>query len=161
MKTGDDHAAALADAIEDVLPGWVERSVATVLAQAGAGPGDPVWAEARADAEEAGRRAVAEVGGAVRALLSTDIDEQHTNPLSLLRQAVRYPTEVLRRAGVDPLPGRDDVKVRLFPDDVYDLSPATFADVDPRLTEPGLVWGAAKAYEHLRRHQPLPKPKES
>ena len=83
-----------------------------------------------------------------------DIDEQRSTPLTLLRGAVRYPTEVLRRAGVEPTGERDDVRVRLFPDDVYDLSPAAFADVDPRLTEPGLVWGAAKAYEHLRRHKP-------
>ena len=101
----------------------------------------------------AGGRAV-EVGAAVRALLALDIDEQRSTPLSLLREAVRYPTEVLRRAGVEPVGERDDVRVRLFPDDVYDLSPAAFADVDPRLTEPGLVWGAAKAYEHLRRHKP-------
>jgi hypothetical protein len=146
----DEHSAVLADAIEDVLPGWVERSVATVLASEGVDVGDGV----RADAAAAGRRAAAEVGEAVRRLLETDIDEQRSTPLTLLRGAVRYPTEVLRRAGVVPSGERDDVKVRLFPDDVYDLSPATFTDVDPRLTEPGLVWGAAKAYEHLRRHKP-------
>jgi hypothetical protein len=145
----DEHGAALAAAIEDVLPGWVERSVAFVLA----GAGVDVSGEVRADAADAGRRAAAEVGAAVRELLAADIDEQRSTPLTLLREAVRYPTGVLRRAGVAPSAERDDVKVRLFPDDVYDLSPATFADVDPRLTEPGLVWGASKAYEHLRRHK--------
>ncbi len=147
----DEYAAALVEVIEEVLPGWVERSVASVLVAAGLEVGDGV----RADAAEAGRRAAAEVGAALRALLAADIDEQRSNPLSLLREAVRYPTEVLRRAGAMPVPvgERDDVKVRLFPDDVYDLSPATFADVDPRLTEPGLIWGAAKAHEHLRRHR--------
>jgi len=151
MEPVDEYAAALVEAIEELLPTWVERSVTTVLEAAGAAVGDGV----RAEAADAGRRAAAEVGAAVRALLSADIDEQRSNPLSLLRDAVRYPTEVLRRAGAVPVPvgERDDVKVRLFPDDVYDLSPATFADIDPRLTEPGLVWGAAKAYEHLRRHK--------
>ena len=146
----DEHSAALADAIEDFLPGWVERSVATVLVGAGV-EADP---SVTAHAEDAGRRAASEVGAEVRALLALDIDRQRSTPLTLLRGAVRYPTEVLRRAGVEPPGERDDVRVRLFPDDVYDLSPAAFADVDPRLTEPGLVWGAAKAYEHLRRHQP-------
>jgi hypothetical protein len=146
----DEQAAALAEAIEDVLPGWVERSVAAVLAAAGVEPPAGVTA----DAADAGRRARDEVGAAVRALLALDIDEQRTTPLTLLRGAVRYPTEILLGAGVEPTGERDDVRVRLFPDDVYDLSPAAFADVDPRLTEPGLAWGASKAYEHLRRHQP-------
>ncbi len=147
VETLDHWASALAEAIEEMLPGWVERSVAAVVAAAG----EKIDGEVRAEAEEAGRRAAAEVGSAVRGLLAADIDEQRSTPLTLLREAVRYPTEVLRRAGVVPAGGRDDVKVRLFPDDVYDLSPATFGDVDPRLTEPGLVWGASKAFEHLRR----------
>ena len=72
--------------------------------------------------------------------------------MTLLRAAVRYPTEVLRAAGV---PGvvRDEQQERLFPNDVYDLAPANFADVDPALAEPGLAWGAAKAYIHLQRHK--------
>jgi len=70
----------------------------------------------------------------------------------LLRAAVRYPTAVLRAAGVPPV-ARDDQQVHLFPDDDYDLAPANFADVDPALAEPGLVWGAAKAYVHLQRHK--------
>jgi hypothetical protein len=28
----------------------------------------------------------------------------------------------------------------------------TFADLDPDLAEPGLAWGAAKAFVHKRRH---------
>jgi hypothetical protein len=36
---------------------------------------------------------------------------------------------------------------------VYDLTPASFADVDPALHEPGLVWGAAKAHVHLARRR--------
>ncbi len=33
----------------------------------------------------------------------SDIDEQRTTPLALIRGAVRYPTEVLRAAGVPPV----------------------------------------------------------
>jgi hypothetical protein len=141
-----EHATALADAVEAALPGWVERSVARRLAEAGRS--EP---EVAAAAAGAGRRAQREVGPRMRELLDADIDEQRTTPLSLLRDAVRYPTEVLRAAGVEPLE-RDELQERLFPDDVYDLAPATFADVHPDLVELGLVWGAAKAWTHRRRH---------
>lgn len=137
----EGHGTALAAAVEAALPGWVERSV-----------------RSRADADvdpdavaDAARRARQEVGAAVRALLEADVDQQWTTPLALLRGAVRYPTEVLAAAGVAPVE-RDPVQVDLYPDDVYDLSPASFGDIDPALAEPGMMWGAAKAYAHMRRH---------
>jgi hypothetical protein len=145
-----EHATALADAIEAALPGWVERCVARRMA--GSGRSDPEVAEAAA---AAGLRAQREVGPRVRALLDADIDEQRSTPLSLLREAARYPTEVLRAAGVEPVE-RDEMQERLLPDDIYDLAPATFADVDPAVTEPGLAWGAAKAWTHRRRHTASP-----
>ena len=132
---------ALADAIEVALPGWVERSVARRLPNA-----DPA---AVAVAAERARR---EVGGQVRALLALDVDEQRTTPLTLLRGAVRYPTEVLQEASVPPVP-RDREQRRLFPDDLYDLTPASFGDVDPSLHDLGIAWGAAKAFIHLQRRQ--------
>ncbi len=148
-----DPATALADAIEAALPGWVERSVARRAAGAGRAV-DPDVARA---ATAAGVRARVEVGARVRRLLALDIDEQRTNPLSLLRDAVRYPTEVLRGAGVPVVERRDDFAIRAFPDDEYDLTPATWADVDPSLQDPGITWGAWKAYTHLsRRREPDP-----
>ena len=145
----DAPAATLAAAIEELIPGWVVRSVSRVATEAG-------WdldGDLRAAAEEAGERARVEVGAATRALLETDVDEQRTNPLSLLRDAVRYPTEVLRAAGVPARAKRDDFTMRAFPDDVYDLAPATWSDVDPGLQEPGIAWGAWKAYTHLSRRR--------
>ena len=139
MTSLDEAAEALADAIEAALPGWVARAAAPAAA-------DP---EVVADA---GRRAVAEIGPAVRSLLAADVDEQRTNPLAVVRRAVRYPTEVLQAAGVTP-PARDEFAVRAFPDDVYDLSPATWADLGPEVQEPGIVWGAAKAYTVLQRRR--------
>ena len=85
-------------------------------------------------------------------MLAADVDEQATTPLAILRTAVRYPTEVLVAAGVPPVE-RDSFSQRAFPDDIYDLTPATFADVDPALAEAGIAWGAAKAFEHKRRHR--------
>ena len=142
------HAATLADAVEAAIPGWVERSVRRVLDAQGIAVGD----EVAADLARAGAQAREEGAARVRRLLATDIDEQAGNPLSVLRSLVRFPTAVLRSAGARPVP-RDEFSERSFPDDVYDLSPATFADVDPALHEPGLVWGAAKAHVHLARRR--------
>jgi hypothetical protein len=47
---------------------------------------------------------------------------------------------------------RDEFRVRAFPEDVYDLTPASFADVDLSLHEVAMAWGAAKAMAHRERH---------
>jgi hypothetical protein len=160
MVRVEPHATALAEAVEVALPGWVERSVARIFAAwQGGTAGTGAWLGRAPDAgiveaaREAGRRAGAEVGAEIRALLAADIDDQWTTPLSLLRAAVRYPTAVLQDAGVPPVE-RDPFRERLEPGDLYDLCPASFADVDPSLAEPGMVWGAAKALAHRRRHLP-------
>jgi hypothetical protein len=143
-----DYASALSDCIDDALPAWVEQAVARLMtAWSGAVAPDVAAAAARA-----GEAARAEVGSRVRSLLALDIDQQATTPLALLRGAVRYPTEVLASAGV-PAVERDSFAVRAFPDDIYGLSPATWADFGPEVGEAGIVWGAAKAFEHLRRHR--------
>jgi hypothetical protein len=141
-------ADALADAIEAALASWVVRSVTQRLLEWSGSIDASVLEEARAE----GEKAAVEVGAEVRQLLALDVDAQRTNPLSLLRLAVRYPTEVLRAAGVPPV-RRDEFAERAFPDDLYDLSPASFTDVDPSLHEPGLMWGAAKAHVHLTRRR--------
>ena len=147
-EPAESMSTALTVAIEKALPGWVERSVARV-ASAFFGRVDD---EVRAAGAEAGRRAAIEVGCEVRDLLALDFDGQPTTPLSILRRAVRYPTEVLRAAGVPPVV-RDQAQEHLFPDDDYDLAPANFADVSPELADVGLEWGAAKAYAHLQRRR--------
>lgn len=140
-------AGELADGIEAALGPWVERSVRQlVVAYAGA-IDDSVTERARA----AGVAARADVAPRVRALLELDPDEQWTNPLALVRTAVAYPTEVLRETGVPPVV-RDAAAEAQFPDDDYDLTPTRFADLDPDLHEPGLAWGAAKAFVVKARH---------
>jgi hypothetical protein len=144
------YADDLATTAEAVLAGWVERSVRAVLA-AQSLPLDGDGAERLATAAAAARD---EGATRLRQLLARDLDEQRTNPLSILRGLVRYPTEVLGAAGARPV-ARDEFAERNFPDDVYDLTPAAFADVDPALHEPGLLWGAAKAHVHLARRRRL------
>jgi hypothetical protein len=132
------YATALAEGIEAAIPRWVVRCVERRAGGLGA------------EAEAAGERARAEIGPQVRALLATDVDQQWTNPLAILRRTVAFPTDVLRKAGVAPV-ARDSFAVNVFPDDIYDLAPASFADVDPALTEAGIEWGAAKAHIILNR----------
>jgi hypothetical protein len=144
-----EYGRSLADAIENALPGWVVRSVEGRWRdwKGAAAPPDVLDA-----AQAAGERAGREVGSAVRTLLALDVDEQRVNPLAVVRRAVSFPTDVLREAGM-PAVVRDEFDERAFPEDVYALTPASFADVDPALHEPGLLWGAAKAHAHLVRRR--------
>lgn len=135
--------AVLADVAERVLADWVRRSVARFDVELSN-------ATVTADAGEAARLAVM---GPLRALLALDIDEQRGTPLTILREAVRFPTEVLRRAGVEPAT-RDPYEMQAFPNDIYGLKPATWADIHDDLADPGLRWSVAKAFEHRRRHRP-------
>ncbi len=139
------YSAALAASIDAALEPWVRRVVVARCLAAGV---DPDGASAQID--DAAARCRAEVSPRISELLSTDLDEQRTTPLAVLRHAVVYPTEVLRSLDVPPQP-RDEFAVRAFPDDVYELSPAGFGDLDESVHEPGLVWGAAKAHVHLAR----------
>jgi hypothetical protein len=148
----DERLAALADAlaagVEAALGPWVVRCVERIM-RAWQGEMPPA---VRTAAEAAGAQATADLMPAVRSLLATDVDDQRANPLALLRPAVRYPTEVLRAAGV-PAVVRDAEAERQFPDDDYDLTPASFAELDPSLHELGMAWGAGKAHVVLRRRR--------
>lgn len=141
-------AEALADAIEQALPAWVERTVERVVLRGQ----DVVPAPVRDEARVAGQAARDEVGPRVRALLLADIDEQPGTPLTILREAVAYPTAVLLQAGIPPVE-RDDFSAERFPSDIYDLTPANFRDISEEAGELGVAWGAAKAWTHRRRHE--------
>lgn len=138
----DVYGQALADQVELVGFAWLLRLVEL------RSPG----LTASADIQTTLGAGATQMVNEVRELLSRDLAEQHTGPLDVLRRAVRYPTEVLAAAGTAPVE-RDGFAVTNFPDDVFGLSPASFAEVDPSLHEPGLVWGAAKAHVHLRRRR--------
>lgn len=127
----EEHANALAEAIEAALPVWIGRVAPGV---------DPA-------------PIVAAVMAEVRALLAADIDDQRTTPLAVIREvAVPMLTSALHAAGTrDPVAHRDEFAVSRFPDDVYGLTPSSWADIDESLVEPGIVWGAAKAFVHNQR----------
>ena len=149
MNTTYESATAdLLAALEPVVEPWLVRCVVTACDRAGGVP-DAVLSE---QANEAARDGAAWVMQQLRAALGTDVDAQRTNPLQLLREAIRFPTAVLSRAGVPPVK-RDEMDVRINPDDVYALAPAHWNDIDESLLEPGIVWGAAKAQTILQRRR--------
>jgi hypothetical protein len=130
------------------LPGWSERVVRERLESRPEGAGPDLVRRARV----AGQEAADALGPELRALLAADVDEQRENPMAVVRRAVAWPTAVLQEAGVAPAE-RDSYAASRFPDDVYGITPTNFADIDPRLAEVGLVWGALKARAHLARHR--------
>jgi hypothetical protein len=134
--TESTPAEDLAVAVERVVSEWVVRCVRRRLFD----PPPSVMAAA----VEAGAAAAVECASAIR-------DLGGRTPLEVLRSAVSYPTAVLRQAGVAPVE-RDDFAAARFPDDVYDLTPAHFGDVDESLVDLGLLWGAMRAWEHKQAH---------
>jgi hypothetical protein len=153
QRTEDDDrvaaiSQALADTVEAVVPGWIER-LALDRMRASGGQIDPAFSAAAAAAGEAARD---DVVPRLRALLAADIDEQRTNPLALLRSATVHAHAVLAAAGVPPA-DRDEFAQRSFPDDSYGLVPASWEEIDQRLQEVGITWGAAKAYVFKARRR--------
>ena len=144
----DEPVEVLIDAIAECTMVWLERCVVTTTT-ARLGHCPPALSEQAATmAAEQGPPLIADL----TALLRTDVDEQRQNPLMLYRSAVVHPTGLLIDAGV-PATVRDEFHERVFADDRYELSPATWADIDERLREPGLYWGAWKAAVILHRRR--------
>jgi hypothetical protein len=102
-------------------------------------------------AKSAGETAVLDVGPRIRSLLECDIDAQRTTPLALVREGVKYPTRVLADAGLAARK-RDAFSIGRFPDDDFDLTPNSLSALGNDVGELAIVWGAAKAFEHRRRH---------
>ena len=142
------YSAQLAEAVDAVLVDWVCNSVTDRATSAGLSL-DQAQLERAA---LAGEQCRLDISVKMRALLQADLDAQQGSPLSLLRSSTGYATAVLQSAGV-PEVQRDEFEQRAFPEDVYGLAPASFSDVDERLSEPGLEWGAAKAHLHLLRRR--------
>jgi hypothetical protein len=136
----DEYATELVAVATLVVPEWIERCFRRF--------GVPIDEHAHDAACAAGEEVTRRLG----ALLALDAEAQPTTPLSVLRDATLHATGVLAAAGVEPV-RRDEMRARSFPDDVYDLAPATWSDVDERLHEPGLRWGASKARAVIDRHR--------
>jgi hypothetical protein len=146
--TYESATTDLVGAIARVVEPWLARiAIDTYTAHNGS-----ATSEFRAAADGAAREGAEWVLARLRATLEVDVDVQRINPLQTLREAVRFPTGVLRDAGV-PAKVRDEFDEKINPDDVYGIGPAHWNDIDESLTEPGIVWGAAKASTVLQRRR--------
>lgn len=143
-----EKAVALADALDAAVSPWLIGAVRRVAAAQRLDGGDRFVLAA----EAAAKQAKAQVMPRIRELLATDIDAQTTTPLAVLREGIGPATAVLAELGARPVE-RDDFAERAFPADVYALAPAAFEDIAPELRDPGIEWGAAKAFVHLRRRR--------
>ncbi len=142
------YAADLIAAVGRVTAQWVVRSVVETADAVHPGAGAALVGEAA----RVGEQARVELVERLTELLGRDVEAQPRGPLVVLRDAVSFPTEGLRAAGI-PAVDRDEVEVRAFPDDVYGLVPASFADFHPDLSDPGVAWGAAKAHVIMARRR--------
>ncbi len=143
----DEPAAALLAAAHAAVPSWLRRITLAAASRAGT-PSIEFEGDVESMVQEAAPRLLQDLFG----LLATDVDEQTTNPLSIMRQGVAAPTALLQAHDVEP-PPPDPFGAERFPDDVYRLGPATWVDIDSALHEPGLTWGAWKAMTVLRRRR--------
>ncbi len=123
------------------LGSWVSRCVAQACERA-----EGMQLPPAGDTAAAAEQCTAEIGSQIVTLLQLDATAQRSTPLEIVRGAVRFPTAVLRRAGV-PTAQRDAFSEERFPDDPYDLTPASLADINPELGPLAMAWGAAKALE--------------
>ena len=145
LSVVDEIGKRLATDTIAALGPWVGRCVAEACERAGT-----TELPAGNETSTAAERCAAEIGPQLMALLSEDVAEQRSTPLAIVRTAVRFPTAVLEGAGV-PAAERDAFSEERFPDDPYDLTPTSLADIDPELGSLAMAWGAAKALELRRR----------
>ncbi len=145
--------ALIVAGVERALPAHLSRRVERLL-DAWGGVTDPDRrAEITASARAAAAVATARVVAALRDFLTLDPDEQRATPLQIVRTSVREPTALLRELGM-PEVVRDEHDERSWPDDVYGLGFATFAELgDDDLAPLHLVWGVAKATVMKARHE--------
>ena len=143
----DPYSLRLLEACEKTLHRWLEaRFSAIVESQHLSGSVD---IDRRNEViTRAARAALTEL----ERLFETDVLQQTTNPLAIMRQSTSPVTDELARIGARPVE-RDEFNQRSFPADHFDLSPATWADVDEALVEPGLEWGAFKAASVIQRRR--------
>jgi len=143
-----DYPQRLHDAVVANVPRWIERI--TLLACEGQSVDrrdavQAVLSNVKADTQ-------AFVQEQLGVLLSTDVDQQRTNPLEVLRASTRFATAALRDTGV-PAPARDEFQQRLDPDDEYLLGPMSWMDLGEDVHEAGIEWGAWKAATVLTRRR--------
>lgn len=95
---------------------------------------------------------VADADDRLHELVHADVDVPLSGPLERIRGAVEKLNPRLTALGVTP-PARDPFDVRIRPNDVFALGPASFSDLGDDVHQAGITWGAAKAYLHQSRRK--------
>ena len=148
MESLQEIGAQLGQELEKALPRWVEACVRKIYEASGG-----EWHQQIADETmDAGVKCAKDLLQELTHLLAADVEQQSPNPMSVLRKAALYPTEVLVRNEVPPLQ-RDEYAELTFPQDIYDLTPTAFLEFGQRCHELGITWGAAKAHAHFARRR--------
>jgi hypothetical protein len=143
-------ADLLADAVQEAVAPWLMAAAGRLAEVAGR----TLRPDEMDRLERVAQTTANDVAPRVRRVLDADVDAGLGTPLAVLRDSTGSFTAALTGLGFEPVI-RDGFERRNFPADVYDLGPATFADMDPSLHEPGLAWGAARAHVHLRRRRDI------
>lgn len=146
--TLEEAASSLQSALEVSVPAWIERSIEQRYEEVHGSVNQAATDLALA----AAARVRDEVVPLLGALLSSDMDEQRTTPLAIVRQAVPFATAALQQLGI-PTVRRDAFTTERFPEDLYGLGPTSVAELDELSADLAIVWGATKAREHRSRHQ--------
>ena len=141
-------ATELANGVELHLEAWMTRVIDERRRAGSQHQGSQLRNDGQVRIHLQAQRLIVEVRG----LLASDIDEQRTNPLSVIRKAAIPIAAELDEAGVEH-PRRDMDAKRLHPEDLFNVGPASFSEIHPDLHEPGLSWGAAKAHVHIQRRR--------
>ena len=125
------------------MPPWLQRFAVDECGRRGLDP-DSIEPDLELVARDAADTALTDLAD----LLATDVDEQRTTPLSLLRASTAPISEFVHRHA--PAGAADSGAGRGGHDPA---GPATWSDVDPALHVPGLTWGAWKAMTVLARRR--------
>lgn len=136
----DVYSAALYDAVVTDVPLWLERQLHNLAPQSGI------------DLDSVTAQTMKFLSSELLGLLLTDVDNQKSNPLHVLRQSTKFLTSALRVEGV-PVAVRDEFDVQAMPHDVYSLGPLTWRDISDNVHEAGITWGAWKAATVLTRRR--------
>lgn len=153
----EEGAARLVDGVERLGAAWVVAAV-TAIVDAWGRLDPAVRTNTLAAAQVAGIAAAARVADELRSFFATDVSEQRTTPLEIIKSLRTEATAVLRDAGI-PEVERDEFEARAFPDDMYGIvlkSPVELGDEE--LGGALLAWGMGKAKTLRARAEDRPVP---
>ena len=138
----EEYPAALFNAVAGAYAAWLTRCIV----ERGSDSID------RQQIEEVVRGSARAALDDLSAFLATDVDEQKTNPLHILRQSTRLANELLATTGAVP-PHRDEFEISAMPHDVFSIGPLTWRDLSEDVHDAGITWGAWKAATVLSRRR--------